>query len=127
MASAEYQGCPPGVVRGSAAHPSTASALNHTVRLPRRHRLASYAGQFVTLRVCLGMWWRRSWFSLKGKVGVRGQRKGGVLPHPALSTNRPANPCNTATLAPGPARVQPAAGANRPEGTPMDRRTLLLG
>src|SRR4051794_10064741 len=31
MASAEYQGCPPGVVRGSAAHPSIASALNHTV------------------------------------------------------------------------------------------------
>ena len=45
------------------------------------------------------MWWRRSWFSLKRKVGVRGQRKGGVLPHPALSTNRPANPCNTASQA----------------------------
>src|SRR3954447_26378978 len=76
MASAEYQGCPPGVVRGSAAHPSTASALNHTVRLPRRHRLASYAGQFVTLCVCLGMWWRRSWFSLKGKAGTSGSGQG---------------------------------------------------
>src|SRR3954451_5539094 len=72
MARAEYQGCPPGVVRGAAAHPSIASALNHTVRLPRRRRLASYAGQFVTSCVRLGTWWRRSWFSLKGKAGTPG-------------------------------------------------------
>ena len=32
-----------------------ASALNHTVKLPRCRKLASYAGQFVTLCVCLGM------------------------------------------------------------------------
>src|SRR4051812_15579396 len=76
MARAEYQGCPPGVVRGAAAHPSIASALNHTVRLPRRRRLASYAGQFVTLCVRLGMWWRRSWFSLKGKAGTPGSGQG---------------------------------------------------
>src|SRR5215210_6493671 len=43
------------------------------------------------------MWWRPAWFSLKGKVGIRGQRRGAVLPHPALSTNRPADPCTTAT------------------------------
>src|SRR3954462_6777725 len=42
------------------------------------------------------MWWRPAWFSLKGKVGIRGQRRGAVLPHPALSTNRPADPCTTA-------------------------------
>src|SRR5215207_10495010 len=42
------------------------------------------------------MWWRRSWFSLKGKVDIRGQTRGAVLPHPALSTNHPADPCNTA-------------------------------
>ena len=39
---------------------------------------------------------RRSWFSLKGKVGIRGQRRGAVLPHPAFSTNQPADPCTTA-------------------------------
>src|SRR3954453_17538837 len=76
MARAEYQGCPPGVVRGAATHPSIASALNHTVRLPRRRRLASYAGQFVTLCVRVGMRWRRSWFSLKGKAGTPGSGQG---------------------------------------------------
>ena len=55
MASAEYQGCPPRVVRGSAAQASIASSVNQTVRLPRWRKLASYAGQFVTLCVCLGM------------------------------------------------------------------------
>src|SRR5215213_2721054 len=33
------------------------------------------------------MWWRPAWFSLKGKVDIRGQTRGAVLPHPALSTN----------------------------------------
>jgi len=28
----------------------------------------------MTCCFCLGMWWRRSWFSLKGKMGIRGQR-----------------------------------------------------
>ena len=28
---------------------------------------------FMTLRFCLGMWWGRFSFSLKGKVGIRGQ------------------------------------------------------
>jgi len=69
----EYQGCPPGVVRGSARQPSMASSVNQTVRLPRWRKLASYSRQFVTLRFCLGMWWRRSWFSLNGKMGIRGQ------------------------------------------------------
>src|SRR4051794_15923016 len=41
IARGEYQGCPPRVVRGSAAHASTASSVNHTVRLPRWRRLAS--------------------------------------------------------------------------------------
>src|SRR3954471_7813049 len=43
------------------------------------------------------MWWRRSRFSLKGKVDNRGQTRGAVLPPPALSTNHQADPCNTAT------------------------------
>src|SRR4051794_40416067 len=36
--------CP---VRGAARHPSTTSALNHTVKLPRCRKLASYARQFL--------------------------------------------------------------------------------
>ena len=35
IARGEYQGCPPGVVRGSARQPAIASAVNQTVRLPR--------------------------------------------------------------------------------------------
>src|SRR3954471_10923003 len=37
------------------------------------------------------MWRRPTWFSLKGKMGIRGQRRDAVLPHPALSTNRSTN------------------------------------
>ena len=55
MASAEYQGCPPRVVRGSAAQASIASSVNQTVKLPRCRKLASYVGQFVTLCTCLEM------------------------------------------------------------------------
>lgn len=71
MASGEYRAYPPRVVRVSATHAATALSVNHTVKLPRRRRLASYAGQFVTLRCWRGKWWRRSWFGLNGKVGVR--------------------------------------------------------
>src|SRR5215210_7590131 len=72
IARSEYSGCPPRLVRRSAFHAATASSKNHTVKLPRRRRLSSYSRQFVTLRFCSGMWRRRSWFSLKGKVGIRG-------------------------------------------------------
>src|SRR4051812_23015519 len=75
IARGEYQGCPPRVVRGAARHPSITAALNHTVRLPRWRKLASYSRQFVTLCFCLGMWCRRSWFSLNGKVGIRGSER----------------------------------------------------
>src|SRR3954464_5037737 len=59
MASSEYQGWPPRVVRGSARQAVMASSLNQIVKLPRWRRLASYAAQFVTLRFCFGMWGRR--------------------------------------------------------------------
>src|SRR4051794_3784637 len=76
IARSEYSGCPPRLVRRSASHASTASSENQTVKLPRRRRLSSYSRQFVTLRFCSGMWWRRSWFSLKGKAGIPAQTKG---------------------------------------------------
>jgi len=41
MASGEYQGCPPGVVRDAARQPSIASSVNQTVRLPRWRKAAS--------------------------------------------------------------------------------------
>ncbi|WP_408735503.1 hypothetical protein [Belnapia rosea] len=49
IASAEYQGCPPLVVRGSACHAATASFENHMARLPRWRSAASWSAQFVTL------------------------------------------------------------------------------
>src|SRR3954467_7248700 len=76
IARSEYSGCPPRLVRRSASHASTASSENQTVTLPRQRRLSSYSRQFVTLRFCSGMWWRRSWFSLKGKAGIPGQTEG---------------------------------------------------
>ena len=95
MASAEYQGCPPRVVRGAARQAAIASSVNQTVKLPRCRKLTSYAGQFVTLCVCLGMWWRRSWFSLKGKAGIRGQQGSTPLRHSAPITNQPTDLCTT--------------------------------
>ena len=49
------EGCPPRVVRGAAAQAATASGVNHTVRLPRARRAASYSAQLVTRCRCLGM------------------------------------------------------------------------
>lgn len=47
-------GGPPGVMRGSARQPSIASSVNHTVKLPRWRKLASYSRQFVTLVLLFG-------------------------------------------------------------------------
>ncbi len=54
-ANAEWEGCPPRPVRGSARQASIASAVNHTARLPRARRLASYSAQLVTRWFCFGM------------------------------------------------------------------------
>src|SRR5215213_9718759 len=91
MARSEYQGWPPGVVRGSGLQAVIASSENQTVKLPRCRKLASYAGQFVTVRCWRGIRWRRSWLSLKGTIGIHGQERAkGVLSYatPLLSTNR---------------------------------------
>jgi hypothetical protein len=99
MASAEDQGCPPRVVRGSAAQAAISSSMNQTVKLPRCRKLASYAGQFVTLCVCRGMWRRRFWFSLKGKAGIRGQQGSASLRHRRPITNQHTDPCTTLVTA----------------------------
>src|SRR3954463_4469200 len=72
IASGEYHAWPPRVVRGSARQAAIAASLNHTVRLPRWRRLASYAAQFVTLRFCFGIWWRRAALALNG-MGILDQ------------------------------------------------------
>ncbi len=76
IARAEYEGCPPRVVRGSALHAATASAENHTMRLPRARRPASYSAQLVTRCRCFGMQCLRSAFALNGKRGVPGWWRG---------------------------------------------------
>src|SRR3954463_13173431 len=48
-------GWPPGVVRGSACQAAIAASVNHTVRLPRWRKAASYSAQFVIRRRCFGM------------------------------------------------------------------------
>src|SRR5215210_8054862 len=84
IARAEQCGCPPGVVRGSACQAAIAASVNQTVKLPRWRKAASYSAQFATLCFGLGMRWRRSWFSLNGKVGFRGSGEGRTCtaPHP---------------------------------------------
>jgi hypothetical protein len=74
-------GCP---ARGS---PSViASSVNHTVKLPRCRKLASYAAQFITLRFCFWMWLRHAALALNGMMGS--QIKTGVAV-PSQPTPRP--------------------------------------
>ncbi len=56
IARGEYQGWPPAVVRGEAVHAATASSVNQIVKLPRWRKAASYAAEFMTLRLYFGMW-----------------------------------------------------------------------
>src|SRR3954471_18634680 len=69
-------GCPPRVRRGSALHAATASGVNHTVRLPRARRPASYSAQLVTRCRCFGMWRRQVALALNGTAGVQASGKG---------------------------------------------------
>jgi hypothetical protein len=55
IARAESCGCPPRVVRGSARQAAIAASVNHTVKLPRWRKAASYSAQFATLCRCFGM------------------------------------------------------------------------
>src|SRR5829696_9181341 len=71
IARAEYEGCPPRPVRGSACHAVTASGVNHTVRLPRARRPASYSAQLVTRCRCFGMWRRQVALALNGTAEIR--------------------------------------------------------
>src|SRR5271166_2440775 len=94
IANGEYQGWPPRVVRGVARHAAIASSLNQTVKLPRWRKLASYAAQFVTLRFCFGIWWRRTELALNGMV--RSGSEQGMPPIPTEPTPLIPDPCNNA-------------------------------
>src|ERR687894_2048870 len=63
-------------MRGAAAQAATASGVNHTVRLPRARRPASYSAQLVTRCRCFGMWWRQAALALNGTAGVQASGKG---------------------------------------------------
>src|SRR4051794_38904818 len=76
IAKAEYDGCPPRLARGSAVHAATASGVNHTVRLPRPRRPASYSAQLVTRYRCLGMWRRQAALALNGTAEIQASGKG---------------------------------------------------
>src|SRR3954453_10285668 len=43
------------------------------------------------------MWWRRSWFSLNGTIGIQGQERGALLRHSAPQ-HQPTDPCTTLAL-----------------------------
>src|SRR3954447_18869649 len=69
-----------------------ASAVNHTVRLPRARSPASYSVQFFTRCCWAGMWCRRSALVLNGMVALLRSRA-----HPQATlprTARSGDPCN---------------------------------
>src|SRR5215217_3760295 len=45
------------------------------------------------------MWWRPAWFSLKGKIGVRGRKGDALLPHPASQHQPPSRSVHHSHLA----------------------------
>src|SRR3954447_23322787 len=45
--------------------------------------------QFVTLRCCRGIWWRQSWFSLNGTMGIQGKKGALSYATQLLNTNQP--------------------------------------
>src|SRR3954447_827496 len=56
-------------MRGAALQASIASVVNHTVRLPRARRIASYTAPLVTRCCCLELRCRRSRLALNGMAG----------------------------------------------------------
>jgi hypothetical protein len=69
-----------------------------------------------TFRFCFGIWWRRSWFSLNGKVGIRRSEKG----DPPTST-RPAAPL-AGIHATVPSRLDILSAGNAPAHDSENRR-----
>src|SRR3954453_1286405 len=90
LARSEWEGCPPRVVRGAATQAATASGVNHTVRLPRARRAASYAAQLVTRCCLLGDVMATGCFGFERHGRDPSIRKGAVVLHRlAPDANRP--------------------------------------
>src|SRR3954454_2824518 len=53
-----------------------APGVNHTVRLPRARRPASYSAQLVTRCRCFGMWRRQAALALNGTARIQASGKG---------------------------------------------------
>lgn len=77
---AEWQGCPPRLVRDSAAHARTASSETHDVGLPRRRRLSPYSRRFVTSRSRSGVRRRPSRFGSNGTASIREAKDRPAIP-----------------------------------------------
>src|SRR5215213_10979151 len=63
-------------MRGAAFQVATASGVNHTVRLPRARRPASYSAQLVTRCRCFAMWRRQAALALNGTAEIQASGKG---------------------------------------------------
>src|SRR4051812_48812594 len=63
-------------MRGAATQAAIAAGVNHTVRLPRARRPASYSAQLVTRCRCFGMLRRQAALALNGTAGVQASEKG---------------------------------------------------
>jgi hypothetical protein len=59
----------------------------HFPSIPRWRKLASYSFQFVTLRFCFGMWWRRAALSLKGIEHPESVKRHASYPNRSRLTN----------------------------------------
>jgi hypothetical protein len=98
IASGEYHGCPPRVVRGAACQAAIASSVNQTVKLPRSRKLASYATQFVTLLLWDVVTTRG--VGLERHGGILDQQRG-ALPISTDPTSPTADPCNNVAASAG--------------------------
>jgi hypothetical protein len=96
-----------------------AASLNHTARLPRWRRAASYSDQFVTRRRCLGMLWRRLALNLSSTTKIPGIVDGDrTEPYWADTIGLPPTetsaPCNSDQRSQDPARVTRAGPSHNP-------------
>jgi hypothetical protein len=74
--------------RGAARPGRYRLIVNHTGRLPRWRKLASFAAQSVTLRFCFAMWWRRAAWALNGIAGSGAKQGLPSYPSRSHGTNR---------------------------------------
>src|SRR4051795_7230977 len=70
------------------------------------------------------MWWRQSWFSLNGTIGIQGQERGALLRHSAPQ-HQPTDPCTT--LASNVERGHHAPSCSLAASTPSRSSPIRIG